>query len=169
MEGYKLIYEAFEIDASYLWEVEHALGVNSREHGNLLSWPLATMVKAAKEILQLREQEDTLLLSGDNPTLRKLGYSAPKEQSQGSQPLVAAAPVSAPVAQLVSHCNAAWKENTAYVADPVSRMTASKVARNLSVALECSSHGQAAGQSKDTATGVSTQAPVADTTVIANS
>ncbi len=82
VEGYKLVYEAFDIDASHLWEAEHALGVNSRERGSLLSWPLAAMVKTAKEILQLREEEDTLLLSGNDPTLRELGYSSPKKQTQ---------------------------------------------------------------------------------------
>ncbi len=44
-----------------------------------------------------------------------------------------------------------------------------EVARNLAVALDSSSQGQTAGQPKNTATRVSTQAPVADTEVVANS
>lgn len=168
VEGLELVYDAYKIDSSYLWQAEHAIGESSQERGNLLSWPLAAMIKAAKVILRQREEEDTLLLSGDDPTLRELGYSSPREQRQGSQPQNAVAPSSAPVAQPVSQSNPAWQENTAYVADPASRMTASKVARNLSDALEGSRHGLANGQARDTATGVSTQAPVTDAALVAN-
>ncbi len=162
VEGYELVYQAYDIDPSYLWQSEQALGEGSQARGNLLSWILAAQVKAAKEVLALREQEDTLLLSGKDPTLRELGWSSPDEPVQGSQPQTAAVPTSAPLAQPVAQSNAAWQENNAYVADPVSRMTASKAVRNLSTALDGSSQGLADGQAKNNATGMATQAPVTD-------
>ena len=169
IEGLELVYRAYHVDSSHLWQMESAIGESSQQGGNLLSWPLAAMVRAAKAVIQQKEQEDTLLLSGNDPTLRELGYSSPKKHIQGSRPLTAAAPVSAPAAHPVSQSNPAWQDNTAYVADPVSRMTASKAARSLSVALESSSHGLTNGQARDTAAEVSTQAPVTDPAVVANS
>ena len=164
VEGLGLVYAAYDIDSSYLWNVEHAIGEGSQERGNLLSWPLAAMIKAAKVVLRQREAEDTQLLSANDPTLRELGYTSPKEPIQGSQPFTAVAPSAAPVAPQ----NPAWQDNTAYVADPASRMTASKAARNLSGALESSSHGLVDDQVRDIATGVGIPAPVTDAAVVAN-
>ena len=169
IEGLRVVYEAYDIDPEYLWQFESALGEGSQERGNLLSWALAAMLKAAKVIKEAREQEDTFLLSADDPTLKELGYISPREQAQGSQPLTAEAPSSAPVAQPVSQSNTAWTDNRAYAPDPVSRMTESKAVRNLSAALEGSGHGQAQGPARDTTTGVLTQAQVSDSAFVANS
>ena len=79
VRGLRQIFEAWEIDTSYLYRFEFALGRRSTVQGDLLVWALAAITRPVQEVLRARAEDRGTLSVEDM-------FSDLSVQGRGSNP-----------------------------------------------------------------------------------